>query len=155
MAKRVSEAEAKPLPTVMKPDSATAAKASSSARPDTGRLIRLCVAAWLVPGAGHFMLGRRGRALILFLAIILMFVFGLLMKGQFFSTQSASWLETLGYYGELCVGAAMFVARFFGYAGGDPFFVSSDFGTAFLVSAGMLNVLAILDAYDIALGRKP
>src|ERR1700683_416403 len=111
MAKRVSEVEAKPLPTVMKPDSASVAKASSSARPDTGRLIRLCVAAWLVPGAGDFMLGRRGRALIFFLCIILMFVFGLLMKGQFFSTQSASWLETLGYYGELCVGAAMFVAR--------------------------------------------
>ena len=143
MPKRVAESE-----TVARP-------AATLAKPDTGRLIRLCVAAWAIPGAGHFMLGRRGRALILFLAIVTMFVFGLLMKGQFFSTQSASWLETLGYYGELCVGLAMFVARFFGYAGGDPFFVSADFGTAFLVSAGMLNVLAILDAYDIAVGRKP
>ena len=48
----------------------------------------------------------------------------------------------------------MFVARFFGYPGGDPFFVSADFGTAFLVSAGMLNVLTILDAYDIAARQK-
>ena len=142
MAKRVLEPE-------------TAAKPATAPKPDTGRLIRLCVAAWAVPGAGHYLLGRRGRALILFLAIITMFAFGLAMKGQFFSTQSPSWLETLGYYGELCVGLAMFVAHFFGYAGGDPFFVSADFGTAFLVSAGMLNLLAILDAYDIALGRKP
>ena len=155
MAKRASEAEAKPVSTAVKAAPSIARPAPGVAKPDTARLIRLCVAAWLVPGAGHLMLGRRGRALVLFLAITVMFIFGLLMKGQFFSTQSPSWLETLGYYGELCVGAAMFVARFFGYSGGDPFFVSADFGTAFLVSAGMLNVLAILDAYDIAKGRKP
>jgi hypothetical protein len=46
-------------------------------------------------------------------------------------------------------------ARFFGYGGGDPLFVSADYGTAYLVAAGMLNVLAILDAYDVATGRKP
>lgn len=123
-------------------------------KPDTGKLVRLCVAAWLIPGAGHYMLRRRGRALVLFLAILTMFVLGLVMKGQFFSTGSPSWLETLGYFGEMCVGLAMPVARFFNYVG-DTSFVSADFGTAFLVSAGMLNVLAILDAFDIALGRKP
>ena len=124
-------------------------------KPDTARLIRLCVAAWLIPGSGHYLLGRRWRALVLFLGIVIMFVFGLLMKGQFFSVGSASYLETLGYFGELCVGLPMPVASFFGYSGGDPFFASADFGTAFLVSAGMLNALAVLDAYDIALGRKP
>jgi len=45
-------------------------------------------------------------------------------------------------------------ARFFGYAG-NPLFVSADFGTAYLVTAGMLNTLSILDTYDIAMGRKP
>lgn len=143
MAKRAVEPETVPSP------------AATLAKPATSRLIRLCLAAWLIPGAGHYLLGRRWRALILFLTIITMFSFGLLMKGQFFSTQSASWLEILGHFGELCVGLAMPVASFFGYAGGDPSFVSADFGAAFLVSAGMLNVLAILDAYDIALGRKP
>ena len=63
--------------------------------------------------------------------------------------------ETLGYFGEMCVGVAMPAARFFGYSGGDLFFVSSDYGTAFLVAAGMLNMLCLLDAYDIAMGRKP
>ncbi len=134
--------------------SSKAGSAGKASKPDTARLVRLCAAAWLVPGAGHYMLGRRGRALVLFLAILAMFGFGLVMKGQFFSTGSPSWLETLGYFGEMCVGLAMPVARFFTYTG-DPSFVSADFGTAFLVSAGMLNVLAILDAYDIALGRKP
>jgi len=128
--------------------------AARAEKPEVAKLVRLCLAAWLVPGAGHYMLRRRGRALILFVAIVTMFLFGLVMRGQFFSTGSPSWLETLGYFGEMCVGLAMPVARFFTYAG-DPSFVSADFGTTFLVSAGMLNVLAILDAYDIALGRKP
>jgi len=123
------------------------------ARPELGRLIRICAAGWVFPGCGHLLLGRRWRALIFSVCIITMFLFGLGMKGEFFSTQSGSFLQTLGYVGEMCVGAAMPIARFFGYAG-DPFFVSSDYGTAFLVSAGMLNVLTIMDAYDIAVGRK-
>lgn len=100
------------------------------------------------------MLGRRGRAVVLFLAIVGMFVFGLAMQGQFFGTGSASYLHTLGYFAELAIGVPMPAATFFGYAGGKIFSVCSDYGTAYLVSAGMLNVLAILDAYDIALGRK-
>jgi hypothetical protein len=84
-----------------------------------------------------------------------MFAMGLAMQGEFFTTNSGSYLQTLGYFGELCVGIAMPAARFFGYAGGDPLFVSADYGTAYLVAAGMLNVLAIFDAYDIAMGRKP
>ena len=134
---------------------APAKAAVAATKPDTGRLVRLCAAAWLIPGAGHYMLGRRGRALILFVAIVTTFVLGLAMKGQFFSVHSPSYLETLGWFGEFAVGLAMPVASFFGYSGGDPFFVSADFGTAFLVAAGMLNVLTVLDAYDIALGRKP
>jgi hypothetical protein len=143
MPKKVLESEA--------PAKATAVTAT----PDTGRLVRLCAAAWLIPGAGHYMLRRRARALILFLAIVTIFAFGLLMKGEFFSIHSSSYLETLGWFGEFAVGLAMPLASFFGYSGGDPFFVSADFGTAFLVAAGMLNVLTVLDAYDIALGRKP
>lgn len=123
-------------------------------RPSSGSLFGLCLAAWLVPGLGHFMLGRRGRALVLFVAIVGMFVFGLGMQGQFFSTGSASYLQTLGYFAELAIGVPMPVATFFGYAGGRIYFVCSDYGTAFLISAGMLNVLTILDAYDVALGRK-
>ena len=141
MAKRAAEPEVAPK--------------SEAARPRLGQVVRLCVGAWLVPGLGHFLLGRRWRALILLVSIVTMFLLGLAMKGEFFSTQSDSILRTLGYFGEMCVGVAMPAARFFGYAGGDPFFASSDYGTAFLVAAGMLNVLCILDAYDIALGRKP
>lgn len=132
----------------------TSESAPSAPRTSIGTLIRICAAGWLVPGLGHFLLGRKRRALILFAAIVAMFLFGLAMKGEFYSTGTASYLESLGYFGELCVGLAMPVAQFFGYIG-DPFFVSSDYGTAFLVTAGMLNALTIIDAYDIAMGRKP
>ena len=125
------------------------------AQPKLATLVRLCVAAWIVPGLGHFLLGRKWRALILFVSIVTMFLMGIAMQGEFFTTSSGSYLQTLGYFGELCVGLAMPAARFFGYAGGNPLFVSADFGTAYLVAAGMLNTLSILDTYDIAMGRKP
>jgi hypothetical protein len=127
---------------------------SAPAEPKLSTLVWLCVAAWMAPGLGHLLLGRKWRALILFSAIVTMFLMGLAMQGEFFTTDSGSYLQTLGYFGELCVGLAMPVARFFGYSG-NPLFVSSDFGTAYLVAAGMLNTLSILDTYDIAVGRKP
>jgi hypothetical protein len=128
---------------------------SHPAQPKLASLVGLCIAAWVIPGLGHFLLGRKWRALILFVAIVTMFLLGIAMQGEFFTTSSGSYLQTLGYYGELCVGLAMPAARFFGYAGGNPLFVSADFGTAYLVAAGMLNTLSILDTYDIAMGRKP
>jgi hypothetical protein len=128
---------------------------SGHPQPKLTSLVWLCVAAWLVPGLGHWLLGRKWRALILFASIVTMFLLGIGMQGEFFSTSSGSYLQSLGYFGELCVGLAMPAARFFGYAGGNPLFVSADFGTAYLVAAGMLNTLSILDTYDIALGRKP
>lgn len=125
------------------------------ARPSNWELLRICLGGWLVPGLGHLLLGRKWRALILFAAILGMYSFGLAMKGEFYTTGTGSLLETLGYFGELCVGVVKPASSFFGYSGGDPFFVSSDYGTAYLVAAGMLNVLAVLDAYDLAMGRKP
>jgi len=135
-------------------DTGTAKSKPAAGHPPITKLVRLCVAAWLIPGLGHLLLGRKWRALILFASIIIMFALGLAMQGQFFSTSSGSYLQTLGYYGELGVGLAMPAAKFFGYSGGDPFFVSSDYGTAYLVAAGMLNILAVLDCYDIAMRRK-
>jgi len=134
---------------------AVEAEAPSKRKADRGVLLRLCVAAWLVPGFGHLLVGRRWRALILFASILAMFLLGVAMQGKFFSVHSPPYLHRLGFFGEMCVGVALPAALFFGYAGGDPYFVSADYGTAFLVAAGMLNLLTVLDAYDIALGRKP
>ena len=146
MPRRIAEQEERATREAAKP---------SRSRPSSGSLFGLCVAAWVVPGLGHFLLGRKWRALVLFLAIVGMFVLGLAMQGQFFSTGSGSYLHTLGYFAELSIGVPLPAATFFGYAGGNTYFVCSDYGTAYLIAAGMLNVLTILDAHDIALGRKP
>jgi len=124
------------------------------ARATTERLLGACVAAWLVPGLGHFVLGKKWRGLILFLAIVAMFLFGLAMQGEFFTLGSGSYLETLGYVGIWGACLPPWYASFFSYSGGDPFFPSADYGTAFLISAGMLNVLTVFDVFDIAKGRK-
>ena len=121
----------------------------------TANLVRLCVAAWAIPGLGHFLLGLRHRAGILSASILCMFFFGLGMQGQVFELRSEHWLQSLGYLGEWCVGVVLPFSLWFGYNRGNPFFAGSDYGTAFLVAAGMLNILCILDVYDIALGRKP
>ena len=92
--------------------------------------------------------------MILFAAILIMFLFGLAMQGDFFLNPTDSYLQKLGWLAVWCVGLPRWAAAFFGYSGGNPFFVSADYGTAFLVGAGMLNVLTALDAYDIAMGRK-
>ena len=87
--------------------------------------------------------------------IQVMFFFGLGMQGQVFELRAEHWLQSLGYLGEWCVGVALPISLWFGYDRGIPFIPGSDYGTAFLVAAGMLNILCILDVYDIALGRKP
>jgi Family of unknown function (DUF6677) len=146
MAKKVAEVNEK-----------VESQAAQRARPraSSGNLFAVCVAAWLIPGLGHWLLGRKWRALILFVSIVGMFALGIAMQGQYFSFGSASYLHTLGYLAEIAVGVPMRAATFFGYGGGNTFFVCSDYGTAYLIAAGMLNVLSVLDAYDIACGRKP
>ena len=80
---------------------------SSRAKPALSTLVEACVAGWLIPGLGHLLLGRRWRALILLASIVTMFVMGVAMQGKFFFTGSGSYLETLGYFGELSVGIAL------------------------------------------------
>jgi Family of unknown function (DUF6677) len=145
MAKRIAEEDEKALKEAAKP-----------ARPQAspGNLFALCLAAWLIPGLGHLLVGRKWRALILFVCIVGMFLLGVAMQGQYFSLGSPSYLHTLGYLAELSVGVPMRAATFFGYGGGDTYFVCSDYGTAYLISAGMLNLLTMLDVFDIAQGRK-
>src|SRR5579863_9681504 len=80
-------------------------------RPKTGQLVWLCFAAWLIPGCGHYILAKKGRALIIGITIIVMFLFGLAMKGEFYAPQAGAYLESLGFLGEMCVGAAMPAAK--------------------------------------------
>ena len=117
------------------------------------------LAGWLIPGAGHFMLKRTGRGALLFGSVLLTFLFGLGMSGMMFTPEKgADYLTSLINYGgfacNLAAGGMYLLATMFGYAQPDMPGDVHDYGTKFLVTAGLLNILAMVDAYEIAAGRK-
>jgi hypothetical protein len=87
-----------------------------------------------------------------------MFVFGLFMRGMMFTPQSGDVLTTIinygGFVADIASGALYLIAAMFGYSQPDMPGDVHDYGTKFLVTAGLLNILAIVDAYEIAAGKK-
>jgi hypothetical protein len=113
---------------------------------------------WLIPGGGHFLLKRNGRALLLLFSVTSMFLCGLMMRGAMFQPQSGDLLTTLintgGFIGDLCSGILYLLSVWLGYNQPDVAGAVHDYGTKFLVTAGLLNILAMVDAFEIAAGRK-
>ena len=113
---------------------------------------------WLVPGGGHLLLKRTGRGLLLMAAITLMFVCGLMMRGYMFQPQTGDLLTTLinvgGFVGDVAGGLLYLLTVWLGYNQQDVAGHVHDYGTKFLVVAGLLNILAMVDAFEIAAGRK-
>ena len=113
---------------------------------------------WLIPGGGHLLLKRHGRGLLLMVTITAMFLCGLMMRGAMFQPQSGDLLTTLintgGFIGDLCSGILYLLTVWLGYSQPDMPGAVHDYGTKFLVTAGLLNILAMVDAYEIAAGRK-
>jgi hypothetical protein len=111
------------------------------------------IAGWLVPGAGHFLLGKWIRGVLLALSIICMFALGLAMHGKLYSS-AQDVLDLLGFAGDLGNGLLYVVGRLTGL-GVDPVQVTTaDYGTKFIVVAGLLNVIAAVDAHNLRTGRK-
>ena len=114
----------------------------------------MCLTSWAVPGAGHLWLGRRAKGLIFLIALPLMFAIGLAVEGRLAAVDFADPLVGLAALADLGIGVAYFVARALGYGGGDVRAVTYEYGNTFLIVAGLLNLLVVIDAYDVALGRK-
>ena len=117
-------------------------------------LVLLCAAAWAIPGAGHLWLGRRQKAVLFFAALMIMFVMGLAIDGCLFPFTFSEPFVGLSALADVGVGAPYFIARAMGLGAGDPRAAGYEYGNTFLIVAGLLNVLIILDAYDVATGRK-
>src|SRR5215471_21242253 len=113
---------------------------------------------WLIPGGGHFLLKRNGRAILLLVSVTSMFLCGLMMRGAMFQPQSGDLLTMLintgGFIGDLSSGALYLLSVWLGYNQPDTAGHVHDYGTKFLVAAGLLNLLAVVDAFEIAAGRK-
>ena len=112
------------------------------------------LAGWLVPGAGHLMLGKWVRALLLFVSILGMCLIGLGLAGKVYTPNTGDMLDMLGFVGQLGMGLLYLLARIFGWGATSVVNTLADYGTKFLVVAGLLNVIAAIDAYSLANGRK-
>jgi uncharacterized protein DUF6677 len=119
-----------------------------------GSLVLLCLAAWAIPGVGHLWHGRRIKGLIFLAALPLMFAIGLAIQGRLFPFELGDPLVGLACIADLGVGLPYFIASALGLGAGDVRAVTYEYGNAFVMTAGLLNFLVVIDAYDIALGRK-
>jgi hypothetical protein len=114
----------------------------------------ICAAAWVVPGGGHLWLGRYQKGITLLVVLPLMFAFGLWIQGRIFPFQFADVLVGLAALADLGIGLPYFVARAADAGAGNVIAITYEYGNTFVIVAGLLNMLAVLDAFDIAMGRK-
>jgi hypothetical protein len=112
------------------------------------------IAGWLVPGLGHALQRMWGRAGVVFLAVGLLVITGARMKGNVFTSKGNDAFDTLGYVADLGTGSFYLTARALEVNGADVSHAGGDYGTRFLATAGVLNLLAALHAFEAARGRK-
>lgn len=127
---------------------------ATAERAQSANPVLVCLAAWAVPGAGHLWFGRRFKGLVFLVTLPLMFAIGLWLEGRLFPFEPSQPLVALAAIADVGIGASYLVARALGLGGGDVVAVTYEYGNAFLIVAGLLNLLVVIDAWDIALGRK-
>lgn len=129
-------------------------RATAAEQAQSGGLVLLCLASWAIPGAGHLWLGRRAKGLVFLTALPVMFAIGLAIHGRLFPFDLSDPLVCLEAVADLAVGVPYLIAAALGFGQGDVRAVTYEYGNAFLVVAGLLNLLVMIDAYDVAVGRK-
>jgi hypothetical protein len=112
------------------------------------------IAGWLIPGAGHLLLGKWVRALLLATSILAMFAIGIALQGKLYSPNTGEPLEMLGFVGDLGTGLLYGIGRLLGWGQAPVLTAVADYGKAFIVVAGLLNIVAAVDAHSLASGRK-
>jgi hypothetical protein len=118
------------------------------------RALLAAVIAWLVPGAGHLYLGRRGRAAVFLGVVLVAVVIGLALNGNLYRVLPNQPLTVLGTLASMGMGVLYFVLRWMVGYEGEIVAAGYEYGTAFLLTAGLMNWLLVLDCWDIATGRK-
>ncbi len=109
---------------------------------------------WAVPGLGHAVQKKYGRALLFFISIFAMTGLGLAMSGRVYPFQTDNPLTILAFFADIGNGLFYILARLLHWGGGDLARATFEFGTAYLAGAGLLNFLVAIDAYDIGAGKK-
>ena len=128
---------------------------ASHSIPEQQNPVLACAAAWLVPGAGHFVVGQHRKAFVFFTALTAMYVIGLYLGGRLFPLEWSEPLVFLSAAAQWMSGLARVAAALGHFGQGDVVAASYEYGNTFLIVGGLLNSLVVLDAYDRAKGRKP
>jgi hypothetical protein len=114
-----------------------------------------CLLAWLLPGAGHLYLRRTTKGLVFLGSIGALFIMGLAMDSRLEMTVGLDdILASLFSLAQMAIGLPYLAARMLGYEAGRVTSVTFEYGNTFTAVAGLLNILVVLDAYDVAVGRK-
>ena len=106
-----------------------------------------------MPGLGHLWLGRR-KGLIFLGVLPAMFALGLFLEGRIFPVEISQPLVALAAIANMGIGLPYIIARMMGYGAGNVIAVTYEYGNTFLIVAGLLNTLVVIDAFDISMGRK-
>ena len=127
-------------------------------KPQEDALSPLAVAApllgWLAPGAGHFLLKRYYRGALMFISVFAMFFLGLWMDGKIYNPNTGDILDMLGFVGDIGGGGLYILGRIMEWGHGAVAVATADYGTKYIIVAGLLNIICIVDAYHIAIGKK-
>ena len=129
-------------------------RSGSVAEPNTVMAVVAPALGWLIPGAGHLLQKRWIRGLLLMVSVLAMFVIGLLMEGKLYAPNTGDILDVLGFIGDVGAGALYIVSKGLDYGTGNIARATADYGTKYLIVAGLLNIISAVDAYHIAIGKK-
>src|SRR5215470_28360 len=136
-------------------DKSKPADVKLDAQPVTTMSVVAPALGWLIPGAGHLIQKRWGRGVLLMLSIFAMFLIGLALQGRIYKPNGGDILDILGFVGDIGAGGLYIVTRAMDWGQGAIAHATADYGTKYLIVAGLLNFIAVADAYHIAIGKKP
>lgn len=131
------------------------ARANAAQPPATAMAIVAPAVGWLVPGLGHVIQKRWWRGLLLAISVWALFVLGVMMEGKVYGFNTGDLLDILGFIGDLGAGGLYIVTRAMDWGRGAINLATADYGTKFIIVAGLLNIISAVDAHEIALGKKP
>jgi hypothetical protein len=124
-------------------------------QPLTAMAVLAPAVGWLIPGAGHLIQKRWIRGLLLMGSIVIMFLLGLAMQGRVYRPNGGDILDILGFVGDVGAGGLYIVIRALDLGQGAIAHATADYGTKYIIVAGLLNFISAADAYHIAIGKKP
>jgi hypothetical protein len=137
------------------PGAVTAPPVATPVKVNTAKALVACVAGAMFPGLGHAALRKWDRVAVFSISICAMFALGLHLNGSLFDPSFSDLFPTLKFIADAGSGSLYWICWLRGLGTGDPAAYTYDFGNVFIYTAGLLNMLVIVDAFDIALGRKP